>query len=90
MARGVISVGEMTELTSRELSAVHGGEDSFGRCGPGDSLQFLGNVRTPECLAHDQAVRNAMNNGSSYLGAQMRALPLFPAAAASWFRAKTG
>ncbi|HEY5928341.1 MAG TPA: hypothetical protein VIV11_41925 [Kofleriaceae bacterium] len=90
MARGVIFVGHMTELTSHQLARVVGGEDSFGRCGPGSSLAFLGNVRTPECLAHDQAVRNHLNNGSSYLGAQIKALPQFPAAAASWFRAKSG
>jgi hypothetical protein len=83
-------VGDMTELTSDELARVTGGDDSFGRCGPGNSLPFLGDVRTPECAAHDQAVRDALGNGSSYLGAQIKALPKLPAAVASYVRAKLG
>jgi hypothetical protein len=80
----------MTELTPDQLAAAHGGADSFGRCGPGNALPFLGNVYTPECKAHDQAVRDARASGSSYLGAQWKALPKLPAAVGSYFRARFG
>jgi hypothetical protein len=81
----------MTELTSHQLDAVAGGADSFGRCGPGDKFQWLlGNVYTPECMAHDQAVRDATAQGSSYLGAQIKALPKLPAAVGSYFRKRFG
>jgi hypothetical protein len=83
-------VGCMTELTYDQLCQVTGGDDSFGRCGPGSGWSWLGNVRTPECAAHDQAVRDAQANGSSYLGAQLQALPKLPAAVASYFRERFG
>jgi hypothetical protein len=78
-------------LTTVELETVRGGaaaqQDSFGRCGPGNSMQWLlGNIYTPECKAHDAAVRSFRQQGSSYLMAQLKALPQFPAAAGSWFR----
>ena len=81
----------MTELTYDQLAHVIGGaDDSFGRCGPGNDWSWLGNVRTPECAAHDQAVRDALNNGASYLGAQAQALPQLPAAVGSYVRSKLG
>jgi hypothetical protein len=83
-------VGCMTELTYDELAWVTGGDDSFGRCGPGNRWSFLGDVRTPQCAAHDQAVRDALQSGSSYIGAQIQALPKLPAAVASYARAKLG
>jgi hypothetical protein len=84
-------VGCMTELTAQQLAYVVGAADTFGRCGPGDKLQgLLGNIYTPECKAHDQAVRDARKQGSSYLGAQMKALPKLPAAVRSYFRARFG
>jgi bacteriocin-like protein len=87
----VIFVCAMTELTHHELAAVIGGaDDSFGRCGPGNSWRFLGEVRTPECAAHDKAVRDARSSGSSYLGAQWQALPKLPAAIGSYVKAKLG
>ena len=79
-------VGRMTELTYDALSQVSGGADSFGRCGPGNGWSWLGDVRTAECAAHDQAVRQAQQNGSSYLRAQLQALPKLPAAVGSYFR----
>lgn len=87
----------MIELRTHQLLAIHGGQqapayepnnDALGRVGPGDSVGVLGNYYTPEALAHDQAVRSHVANGSSQLGAHVRALPLLPAAAASWVRAR--
>jgi hypothetical protein len=81
----------MTELTSDQLAGVIGGyDDSFGRCGPGNDWKWMGDVRTPECAAHDKAVRDAKASGASTIEAQARALPLLPAAAASWVKAKLG
>jgi len=76
------------DLTLDELASVRGGysDADFGRCGPGSHLKFLGDVRTGECAAHDSAVRGALKNGSSQLGAQLKALPLLPAAVGSYFR----
>jgi hypothetical protein len=76
------------DLTLDELAAVRGGysDADFGRCGPGSHLGILGDVRTSECAAHDAAVRGALKNGSSQVGAQLRALPLLPAAVGSYFR----
>ncbi|HUS30856.1 MAG TPA: hypothetical protein VMZ53_20235 [Kofleriaceae bacterium] len=78
------------DLTLDELASVRGGysDADFGRCGPGSHLKFLGDVRTSECAAHDGAVRGALANGSSQVGAQLRALPLLPAAVGSYFRAR--
>ena len=81
----MIAIG-MT-LTTAELETVRGGADTFGRCGPGGAMQgLLGNIYTPECKAHDGAVRSALKQGASYLGAQWQARGLFPAAVRSWFR----
>lgn len=76
------------DLTLDELATVTGGysDADFGRCGPGSSWKFLGDVRTCECAKHDAAVRGALQNGSSQLGAQLKALPLLPAAVGSYFR----
>lgn len=89
VARDVIFVRGMTELTCHQLvEAVGGKGGSLGRCGPGNKLQWLlGNHFTPECKAHDLAVRNARKGGASYLEAQVKALPELPAAVGSWFRA---
>lgn len=75
------------ELTPDQLQHIAGGDDNaFGRCGPGTRWQWLGNVYTPECRAHDAAVRGALENGSSRVGAHVRALPLLPAAIGSYVR----
>jgi len=60
----------------------------FGRCGPGSSWQWLGNVYTPECRAHDASVRGYLANGSSGFMAHARSLPLLPAAVGSYVRAR--
>jgi hypothetical protein len=76
------------DLTLAELASIRGGysDADFGRCGPGSHLKFLGDIRTTECAAHDAVVRGALQNGSSQLGAQLRALPLLPAAVGSYVR----
>jgi hypothetical protein len=70
------------------LAGVRGGysDADLGRCGPGSSMQVLGNVYTPQCKAHDTAVRGALANGSSSFMAHVQALPLLPAAVASYVR----
>ena len=78
------------DLTQQDLELVRGGysDADFGRCGPGSSWKFLGDVRTCECAAHDAAVRGALQNGSSQVMAQVKALPLLPAAIGSYVRAR--
>jgi hypothetical protein len=78
-------VGYMTQFTG-ELAHVVGGANSFGRCGPGSGWQFLGNVYTPQCLAHDKAVRDAKAAGATTVQAHLSALPKLPAAIGSYFR----
>jgi len=78
------------EISAAQLVQVAGGDDdnAFGRCGPGTRWKWLGDVYTPECRAHDAAVRGAIANGSSHLAAHLRALPLLPAAIKSYLRAR--
>ena len=79
----------MTVLALGELETVRGGaasSSSLGRCGPGNKMKFLGNIYTPECKAHDIAVRSAMSKGSSFWGASLKALPLLGPAIGSYFR----
>ncbi|MEO8552413.1 MAG: hypothetical protein ABI678_20690 [Kofleriaceae bacterium] len=88
----------MQSLDAAQLAEVRGGADvgqppdpsnpSFGRCGPGMGMKFLGNVYTPECTAHDQAVHDAQASGSPYWLANLQALPKLPAAAWSYVRAR--
>jgi hypothetical protein len=88
----------LTMLDDRELARVAGAEgapptsddDSFGRCGPGSSWQWLGNVYTPECRAHDAAVRGEIAQGTPRVLAHLKALPLLRPAVASYFRARFG
>jgi hypothetical protein len=75
-------------LTLDELAMVRGGADDFGRCGPGSSWKFLGNVYTPQCAAHDSAVRTAEAAGTPHWLAQVKALPLLPAAIGSYIKAR--
>ena len=78
----------MTTIDLELLAGVTGGADDFGRCGPGSGMKWLGNIHTPQCAAHDAAVRGAEASGSPTWLAHIKALPLLPAAAASWARAK--
>lgn len=82
----------MQYISDADLAAVVGGADpgynpqdnARGRVGPGRSWRWLGNYYTPEALAHDSAVRS---NGGGVRG-HLRALPLLPAAARSYVRAR--
>jgi hypothetical protein len=85
----------MSNLDLEDLGTVMGGaaapttpDSSFGRCGPGSSWKFLGNVYTPECRIHDAAVKAGLDKGSSYLMANLQALPKLPAAIGSYLRAR--
>jgi hypothetical protein len=77
-------------LDAAALAWVTGGESSFGRCGPGSRWQWLGNVYTPQCAAHDAAVRGAIANGTNPILAHLQALPKLPAAVTSYVRAQLG
>jgi hypothetical protein len=63
---------------------------SYGRCGPGSEWGFLGDVYTPECLAHDAAVRGSQESGTSKPMSHIKALPLLPSAIGSYAREVTG
>ena len=79
--------GSLVSLEAADLALVTGGEDNaFGRCGPGTRWKWLGNVYTPECRAHDAAVRGRLANGSSHTMAHLKSLPLLPAAIGSYVR----
>jgi hypothetical protein len=78
----------LTVLEEVDLAQVVGGDDSFGRCGPGSGWPWLGNVYTPQCKAHDTAVRGSLAQGSSHVMAHVQALPLLPAAVGSYVRAR--
>ena len=82
------------QLSSTSLALATGGappdNNAFGRCGPGTSWKWLGNVYTPECATHDAAVRGALANGSSQVMAHAKALPKLPAAIGSYVRARVG
>jgi hypothetical protein len=67
-------------------SASASASSDFGRCGPGSSWSWLGNVYTPECAAHDAAVRGRLASGSSAFMAHAKSLPLLPAAVGSYVR----
>jgi hypothetical protein len=70
------------------LDRVRGGVDDFGRCGPGSRWRWLGDVHTPECAAHDAAVRGELARGSHPVIAHGKALPRLPAAIGSYVRAR--
>lgn len=82
----------MQTISITDLSSVCGGQDggdnAFGRCGPGTSWQWLGNVYTPQCAAHDAAVRGAEAAGESKFMAHLKALPKLPAAIGSYIGAR--
>jgi hypothetical protein len=90
-----LATPHLASLDAADLALVTGGEASaaggqpssdFGRCGPGSSWKWLGNVYTPECAAHDAAVRGRLASGSSDFMAHAKSLPLLPAAIGSYVR----
>jgi len=70
-------------LRGNDLGSVMGGvtnTKALGRCGPEDRWSWLGNVYTPQCMAHDLAVREAIDRGEPRWQAHLEALPkLLPA-----------
>jgi len=82
----------MQTISITDLSSVWGGADgdnnAFGRCGPGNRWQWLGNVYTPQCAAHDAAVRDGEASGDSKFMAHLKALPKLPAAIGSYIGAR--
>jgi hypothetical protein len=77
----------LAPLAAADLARVAGGNDnSFGRCGPGSSWRWLGDVYTPECRAHDAAVRGRIARGESKVMAHLKSLPQLPAAVGSYVR----
>lgn len=72
--------------TATATASAGGNDASFGRCGPGSSWSWLGNVYTPECAAHDAAVRGRLANGESGFMSHAKSLPLLPAAIGSYVR----
>lgn len=84
----------MSIVSCAELAAVVAGATTsataadFGRCGPGSGWSFLGDVRTPQCEAHDAAVRGAQAGGESKIMSHLKALPLLPAAIGSYLQAR--
>jgi hypothetical protein len=89
-------VDELVPLRPSQLRLVGGAadasananNDAFGRCGPGTSWKWLGDVYTPQCAAHDAKVRGYLANGSSGFMAHAKSLPLLPAAVGSYVRAR--
>lgn len=83
-----LDAADLALVTGGEASAAAGGQPSsdFGRCGPGSSWKWLGNVYTPACAAHDAAVRGRLAQGSSDFMAHAKSLPLLPAAVGSYVR----
>lgn len=80
----------MQTVDRHTLATVTGGADDLGRCGPGSRWRFLGDVYTPECAAHDGAVRGAIANGTPRMLAHVEALPLLPAAVGSYVKKRLG
>lgn len=85
---------DLPSIDPAQLEHVVGGADAtpanLGRCGPGDGMAWLGDVRTPECLRHDQLVRDNLAQGSSKPMAHVKALPALPAAVGSYLGVRAG
>jgi hypothetical protein len=86
IALHVLTPDQLPGVTGGQEAAPAGAGPAFGRCGPEDRWRFLGDVYTPECRTHDASVRGAIANGSSRVGAHVRALPQLPAAIWSYAR----
>ena len=87
----MLDAADLARVTGGEAKAAAGAASAqpssdFGRCGPGSSWKWLGNVYTPACAAHDAAVRGRLASGSSAFMAHAKSLPLLPAAIGSYVR----
>lgn len=83
----VIDLVDLARVVGAARTAKPAAIDSahaLGRCGPGDGWKFLGNVYTPQCMAHDMAVRTQEAKGTPHWLAQVEALPKLPAAIGSY------
>lgn len=85
----------MVPVASHDLGRVKGAAaidtgHALGRCGPGAGWKWLGDVYTPQCLAHDMDVRDREANGTPHWLAQAEALPKLPAAIGSYVKARVG
>lgn len=83
----------MLEITPIDLTYVVGGagaDPTFGRCGPGAGMPYLGDVRTPACARHDALVDQYLAAGSSPAMAHLRASPALPAAIGSYVGVRAG
>lgn len=80
----------MIAIDRLQLATIRGAASDFGRCGPGSSWKWLGDVYTPACAAHDAAVRGNLATGSSSVMSHVKALSLLPAAVGSYVRARIG
>lgn len=89
---GGAAADDLVPLRPSQLRLVGGAagadNDAFGRCGPGTSWKWLGDVYTPQCAAHDAKVRGYLANGSNAFMAHAKSLPLLPAAVGSYVRAR--
>jgi hypothetical protein len=72
-----------------DLAGVYGAAQNPdpGRCGPGDSLPFLGDIHTVECGIHDSTVKSYEDKGDPNWLAQIKSLPQLPSAVGSYFSA---
>lgn len=78
-------------IDESELAQIVGGADaSFGRCGPGAGLEFLGDVRTAACARHDGLIDHYQAEGSSAVVAHLKAAPALPAAIGSYVGVRAG
>lgn len=82
----LVTGGAASTATGASAASAASASSDFGRCGPGSSWSWLGNVYTPECAAHDAAVRGRLASGSSAFMAHAKSLPLLPAAVGSYVR----
>lgn len=83
----------MRDVSPIDLSYVVGGagaDPSFGRCGPGAGMPYLGDVRTPACARHDALVDRYLAEGSSPAMAHLKAAPALPAAVGSYVGVRAG
>jgi hypothetical protein len=60
---------------------------ALGRCGPADRWKILGDVHTPQCMAHDLKVRGLEDKGVPHWLAQLESADKLPAAIGSYIRA---
>ena len=86
----VLADADLGQVAGGDNPPAGAGDDSFGRCGPGSKWPWLGNIYTPQCAAHDAAVRGEIAQGTPRWLAHLKAVPLLPDAIKSYFNARFG